>query len=341
MTDHYSPRFQNKEKEPFPRRILRRVMILFERPRVDLTRAQRFLVDGVHLAQRTPRRMAYNRCLFHASALAYQTLLAVVPVLALSLAVLSNGAFEGPRTAFLDKVVDALYPLQSQTWAMDAPSDRAALEKLNRQGKNLVRSSIDRFAHGAARVGTAGFLGLLMVVVFLFRNIETSFNLLWGVEKGRRWGAQTVRAVLFLVGVPLLVWTALLLKTLLTYLPVLKPGSGAFASFLWGTLYPYLAVVAALTVLYRWVPRAEVNPRSARQAACVAALVLEAFRHLFTFYAVRILNVSRVYGALAVVPLVMVWLYLSWAVVLFGAEVAHVLQHLDQESPQPPGNNGT
>ncbi len=335
MNRPVSPRFANNRRGPLVHRAWRSIRSLFERPREELNHAQRLVVDSARFVARTPRRIVYDRCLFHASALAYQTLLGLVPILALTLAILSNPGFEKGRTRFLDKVVDGLYPVEAQGWGLD-PSDRVALEKLNRQGKALVRETINDLTRTAGRVGLAGFLGLLAVVVMLYRNIESSFNLLWGVERSRGWLRQALRAALFLLALPLAVWASLILKRVLEFLPFLGHHSGPGASLFWRGVYPFLVVSFVLTLIYRTVPRAKVQFRAALGAGLLAGLALESSRHLFTYYAVKILKLSHTYGALAVMPMVLVWLYLSWAVVLFGAEAAHVLQHMDQPDGKPP-----
>ena len=329
-----SPRFADRQKQPFLRAAWKALRALFERPLDELNRAQRLLVNLVRFIRRTPHRILYDRCLFHAAALSYQSLLALVPILALALAILSNPAFEEGRTKFLDKVVDAIYPVDSQGWGLET-SDRAALARLNRQGKTLVRDSISKFTAGAGGIGVAGLAGLLVVLVLQYRNIEISFNLLWGLEKHRKIPAQALRALGYLLLVPTAVWSSLLLKGLLGHLPFLEPGSNAFARFIWGTAYPYAVVSLALAFLYQYIPHTKVFPRASLGAGFLTGLALELGRHVFTFYVVRILHLSKVYGALGVVPLVMIWLYLSWAIVLFGAEMAHVIQHLDKPEERP------
>ena len=325
-------RLHRPKPSSFPRlrALLLTAFSLFEQPREELNRVQRLLVRFILFVYRTPRRMAYNRWLYHASALAYQTLLGLVPALAVTMAVLSHSAFENSRTQFMDKTVNAIYPLQSSSSLLNDSADRVTLEKLNRQGKELVRNSIGQFAQNAGKVGAIGFLGLLLVVMFLFRSIEKSFNSLWDIPHSRPWGKDATRTLLCLVAFPLAVWLSLLVKDVIGWFPGFTPGSGRFASFLWVTAYPYLCVVTGLMVMYRVVPNTHVRPRPAWGAALLAAFALEICRHVFTFYAVKVLTVSRVYGTLAVVPLVMVWLYFSWAVVLFGAQAAHVLQTIDE-----------
>ena len=310
-------------------RILRWVFYIFDQPREELSHTQRLLVDFSRFVYRTPRRIVSDRCLTLASALAYQTLLGIVPALAITMAVLSYSAFDASRTQLMDKMVNALYPLEAGTWSPDGAADRATLEKLNHQGKTLVRDSIAQFAQNAGKVGAAGFLALMLAVIFLFRSIEQSFNLLWEVPKARPWGRHSVRSFTFLVSIPAMIWLSLLVKKVLALLPGLTPGSGSLASFVWQTAYPYLCVAAALMAIYRLVPNKKVHSRPAWAAGFLAALVLEICRHLFTYYSVKFMSASHVYGALAVVPLMMVWLYFSWAIILFGAEAAHVLQHID------------
>jgi membrane protein len=333
-TPSYSP-FRRRKNSRLTR-LWKTLVFLFEQPREELSHVQRLLVDFLRFLYRTPRRMAYNRWLFHAAALAYQTLLGLVPAIAITMAVLSHSAFDASRTQFMDRLVDVIYPLQSSSALLEEASDRATLRRLNLQGKQLVRDSIQKFAHNAGKVGGFGFVGLLLVIVLLFRSVETSFNVLWEVRRNRPWAKHVPRTLLCLLLAPVAVYLSFLGKDLFDWIPILQPGSGRLASFVWTTAYPYLCFLIGLMVMYRFIPNTKVRPRPAWGAAILAAFALEAFRHLFSFYAVKVLTVSKVYGALAVVPLVMVWLYFSWAVVLFGAEAAHVLQTIDvPEEPRP------
>ncbi len=96
--------------------------------------------------------------------------------------------------------------------------------------------------------------------------------------------------------------------------------------WIFSVMIPFLILWAGFALVYRWIPNAPVKPVAAFSGGLVAAFLLEAGRHGLTWYAMNAIGSSRIYGALWVFPVILLWFYLSWLIVLFGAEVAHVVQ---------------
>lgn len=260
----------------------------------------------------------------YASSLAFKTILALVPALAIIMAVLSNDAFAQKREQLLDQIVDAIYPLQTQsTNSFLDPSEPQNLQQLNQLGKQQIRISMRKFTFFSQKVGFIGFLGFLLIVFLLLRDVEHSFNYLWEVEKPRRLLAQMVRHATFFIGFPLL---SVFLLTLKEWAGSLNLFHSSFLHWMFTTGLPFAALWGACTWMYVWIPNAKVEPRSAALTGLVAAFLLQTARWGMNWYSLKVFERSHVYGALWMIPVILVWFYLSWTILLFGAEVTFFVQ---------------
>ena len=192
---------------------------------------------------------------------------------------------------------------------------------------------------------TAGLTGISIVLVFvtavmMIANVEREINLIWGIRRARPLAQRLVVYALGATVGPVLigasVWaTTWLVTASLAAVPldatvadlVLKPASLAFSTL-------------ALALMYRTVPAAPVPWRNAFAGALVAALAFEAAKFGFAFYLTQVQTYRVVYGALAAVPLFLVWIYVCWLIVLIGAAVTATLtlspasaQRHDGEAP--------
>lgn len=260
----------------------------------------------------------------YASSLAFKTILALVPALAILMAVLSSDAFAQKRDQLLDQIVDAIYPVQTQsTNSILDPSEPKNLQQLNQLGKQQIRLSMRKFAFFSQKVGFIGFLGFLLIVFLLMRDVEHSFNYLWGVEKPRRLLAQMVRHATFFIGLPVLGVFFLTLKGWAGSLSFLHP---SFHHWLFATALPFAVLWAACAWMYVWIPNAKVDTKSAALTGMVAAFLLQTARWGMNWYTLKVFSQSHVYGALWVIPVILIWFYLSWTILLFGAEVTFFVQ---------------
>lgn len=274
-------------------------------------------------AKRTPSHQKGHKRLF-ASSLAFKTIMALVPALAIVMAVLANDAFSQKRDQLLDQLVDAIYPVQTQsTTSIFDPTEPNNLKELNKVGKQEIRISMKKFAAYSSKAGLLGFLGFLVVVFLLMRDIENSFNFLWGVQASRPVLAQMVRHTIFFIGLPVIAILLLTLKGWFSQLDFLRP---LVHSWVFMTFVPFLAVGAACAWMYLLVPNAKVERHSAILSGLFVSFLLEVARLLMNWYTLKVLQRSHVYGALWLFPLILLWFYVSWSVILFGAEVSYFVQ---------------
>ena len=261
----------------------------------------------------------------YASSLAFKTSLALVPALAILMAVLSSDLFSQQREQLLDQIVDAIYPVQTQaTNSFLDPSESQNLHQLNQLGKQQIRLSMRKFALFSQKVGLIGFLGFLLIVFLLLRDVEHSFNYLWEVEKPRKLLSQMVRHLTFFIGLPLM---GVFLLTLRGWAGSLSFFQSSVHHWLFTAALPFAALWAACAWMYVWIPNAKVDVKSATLTGLIAALLLQTGRWGMNWYTLKVFTGSHIYGALWTIPVILVWFYISWIILLFGAEVTFFVQH--------------
>ena len=262
----------------------------------DPTRAVPWLI---RVGRQTWRRWFSDGCSREAASLAYKTALGIVPFSAVAFTLLRTTGMLDERSAFVEFFASSLFP------AADA---REAV------GETVLRFA-DNMAAGA--MGPLG-LGVLITVVFLlFYDIEAFWNRVWSAPRGR----------------PLLS-KFFVFYTLATLVPFLLAVSlyqtarywrGGFTSF----FAPFVSTFIALLLANRMMPVVRVRWLPAALGAAVSAILLEVAKRGFAKYVGMVLvKYKSIYGAMALLPLVLAWIYLCWLLVLLGAEVAHAAQRL-------------
>jgi membrane protein len=237
-----------------------------------------------------------------AMALTYLSLFALVPALVVAFSVVQ--AFTG-----VERMADQVHEFLLDNLAVGA---RASLEPY-----------LERFV-GNAHAASAGLVGgalLVWSMVSLFSNVDGAINDIWGVKRRRRLRDQ---AVTYWVG--------------LTVGPLLLAGSiylgHTTRSWLAGSGLGFLAVgggalltCAFFATLYLLVPNTKVNLGAALGAGLVAGLAWEVAKWGYAVAVTRFFRYQAIYGAVAVIPTFLLWLYVSWSILLFGARVAFVVQN--------------
>jgi membrane protein len=190
-----------------------------------------------------------------------------------------------------------------------------------------TRSALDhvaQFVALASHITVAGLAGLAVTAVFLMLTIDTAFNDIWQVKRRRSLLRRIVVHAMALSTGPLLVGASLWLTTWVLTAPL----RGVIDSQLRTALLKATAVgfvVIAFTLLYRFVPACEVRWRHALAGGVLAGAGFEAMKSGFAWFVTHFGNYKAVYGAFAALPLFLLWVWLSWLVVLTGAVIAATL----------------
>lgn len=258
-------------------------------------------------------RWVEDRCPQIAGSLAFTTLLAMVPVFAIAVAVLS-------WSPIFDRVM-----AQIKIFLL--------LNLLPEIAGRIITVYMVEFQENAARLTWVGLAALFVTSVALMLTFDRSLNHIWRSHRKRPVWALVAGYFALLVLGPLLIGVSV---TVTTYLMTLSAGLVATTSA-WQPLA--LHVVPTFTTgllffcVYRIVPHERVPNRHALAGALVAALLFEAAKELFAFYVEHAPAYSVVYGTFAAVPFFLLWVYLSWLVVLFGAELTACLSQWKDGHP--------
>lgn len=188
-----------------------------------------------------------------------------------------------------------------------------------------ISAYLSEFSAQARSLSGLGGVFLLITAYLLLVNIEANFNQLWGCPARSRGVATLIHYWAILTLGPLLLGIALALRAYLVSLQLFSVGGalGELSALLVGQL-PRLLGWAALTLIYALVPNQPVSWRHAAVGGVVTVLALELAKQLFTELMGQTIY-AAVYGAFAAVPLFLIWIYLVWVIVLFGAELVWAL----------------
>ncbi len=306
---------------------------------------------SLHFMMLVWRHFVRNRCLIRASALAYTTLLALIPLLALVISVSSSLLKNQDEDKFYQAIASIMPPAAVGT---NAPTAEAATNDVAVTGEidatNMVASAANNgpeayttmnpqkelahWLHQFVQNSQGGKLGLFGMIVFVFiaimmlSRIEETFNDIWGVSRGRNW---LTRVVLYWAAItlgPVLILTALSLsgsahfqgvKDYFHQVPVLGK--------LILDLLPLVLLWFTFTFIYQIVPNTRVRFSAALAGGVVAGTAWH-LNNVFGFlYVSRAIGYSNLYGGLYLIPVFMLGLYFSWAILLFGAQLAYAFQN--------------
>ena len=243
-----------------------------------------------------------------ASSLTFTTVIALVPVLAVALALF---------TAFpiFAKFQDAL-----QRWLIES----LIPDNIARQ----VMGYLTQFALKASKLGALGFAALLATVFTLVFTIDRTLNQIWRVRRPRPW-AQ--RLLIYWASITLL---PIVLGASLTITSYVVTASRGVVSGLPGGLrftldaLELVLIAAATAATYHFVPNTRVRWRHAWVGGAIVALGIELAKKGLTMYLALVPTYSAVYGAFATVPILLIWIYLAWVIVLLGAVITASLPGL-------------
>jgi len=247
------------------------------------------------------QRFVDDRCFETAGALSYTTLFALVP---LTVAVFS--------------ILTALPVFHEWT---DVLTDFVFRNFVPAAG-DAVRKYVLEFAGNASKLTGIGIFVLLLSALMMMSSIEVRFNRIWRVQTRRSTVSRFMMYWAALTMGPILIVAGLTLTSYLAALPLVgKVGQGVeLKRYLLGML-PFLVSVLGLFAMYTLVPNRRVSKRAAAVGALLAAILFEIAKWGFAEYVRSVPSYREIYGALAVVPIFLVWIYLSWAIVLLGASI--------------------
>jgi membrane protein len=271
---------------------------------------RRWFVFSLRMLVVLARQLIKGQLNLRAMSLVYTTLLSVVPLLAVSFSVLKGF---GVHNQLEPVLLNFLAPLGPK--GVD------------------VANNIIGFVENV-RVGVLGSLGLvflLYTVVSLTQKVEVSFNFVWRVERLRSLAQRFSSYLTVILIGPVLVFTALgvtatVMNTgLVQYLISVEPLGELIV--LASKLVPYLLVIAAFTFIYVFIPNTRVKLLPALVGGTVAGVLWQTSGWAFAAFVASSSNYAAIYSGFAILILLLIWLYLSWLILLLGAQVAFYVQY--------------
>lgn len=266
-------------------------------------------------------RFREDGCARSSAALTYMSLFALVPLITVMFVILSSiPALQGTDERLQQLFFDFLFPQGAE--------DQDAIST----AKEQVSTALTSFTAQAKRLGGAGVAVLIVTAVLMLRNVEATFNKIWRTRTNRSaissfllyWAVLSLGPVL----IGLAFGSSTYLRIVDQFFEDLNVG-GLWRGLL--ELAPFFLTAIAFSLLYAAVPNCRVNMRHALIAGFVIAVVFNLARILF---GVAIANTSytAIYGAFAAFPLLLLWIYLSWNIVLSGAVISHALSAYRHEA---------
>ncbi|HZV81688.1 MAG TPA: YhjD/YihY/BrkB family envelope integrity protein [Geobacteraceae bacterium] len=269
---------------------------------------RRFALKSLQFLVLILKNFWLHNCLLRCSALAFTTILSLVPLLALAFAILKG------------------FGVQNQV-------EPLVLEQLS-GGSQEVAEGIIRYINNTnmRTLGVFGLLTLLITAITLLDNVEDAFNSIWGVKATRSFRRKFSDYLSVLISGPILIFTAVSVTTFLESQTAFKwlvktSYLGDILLFLL-QLLPYLVIWIALTLLYLFIPNTAVRFRSALVGAIIAGTFWQLAQWWYIHFQVGVSKYNAIYGTLAVLPIFMVWIYVSWLIVLLGVEIVYAHQNM-------------
>lgn len=271
---------------------------------------QRGLIRAARMLISIGRDLFDGQLTLRAMSMVYTTLLSIVPLLAFSFSVLKGFGIHNLLEPWLMRFFQPLGP----------------------KGEELAQSLIGFVDNVKAGVlGSLGLLLLLWTIFSLIQKVEAGFNYVWRVRTSRNIVSRMSGYISILLIGPVLMVSAISLtasvasNTIVQQIMEIEP----FGSLIvWaGKLIPYLMVVVAFTLCYLFIPNTRVKPSAALIGGLTAGILWETIGKLFASFVAASGKYTAIYSGFAVVLLFMFWLYISWLILLIGAQIAYYQQH--------------
>ena len=255
----------------------------------------------LHLLEHASKRLLADRCMQVAAALSFTTLLSLVPFLAISLSFVSAfSEFAEIRIAVESLLTQYLLPQAGE----------AAVEQFR------------SFVVQTQKLTGLGIFGVAVTALMLLATINHAFDVIWRVQRPRPLLTRFLAYWAILTLGPLLIGGAFSATGILLAAGARVGGSLFTVPAAWMTpLMPLLLQAIAFTLLYLIVPNRRVKFTDALIGGVVAAVIFEIVKHSFALYLYFFPTYEAIYGAVAAIPIFLLWIYCCWATVLLGAEI--------------------
>ncbi len=293
---------------------------LLSTPTAQLGRAGRFAVFQVKLWYHCARLLRKNRAGQQAAALAYHTIFGIIPLAVVTLLIFHAM----PAYSHLGDKVQTFVEQQLHLSALQFPDPQDPSKKImfTEHLNKIVGDIFEGFSQGTIALISAVII--IWAALALLSTIERAFNNIWHVSRPRSflhriinyWALLTLGPFLLGFGIYITARSALLGKL----------GTTLFSNF--APVISFFIATVAFFLLYYILPNTKVQARVALWGAAFAAFVWSVVKYLFALYIIKFLPYGKVYGVLGLIPLSVLWIFITWLIVLFGLQLTFTMQHL-------------
>ncbi len=286
----------------------------------SLPKKKSFLVRQLRVILLAIRGFTKDRCNLRASALTFYFLLSIVPAVAM--------AFGIAKGFGLEKLLQ-----------------KSLMEKF--QGQEEVVTNVIAFAHRMLEktkgglIAGIGLLTLFWLVIKLLSNIEVSFNEIWGVRRARPLlrkfsdylSVMLIYPILFISASSTTVFVSSQVTRFTKKIALL----GKFSSLILFSLkaLPLIVLWCLFTFINMFMPNTKVSWKSGLAGGIIAGTVFQLVQWAYIRFQIGVAKYGAIYGSFAALPLFLVWLQMSWLIVLFGAEISFAVQNVDAYEFEP------
>jgi len=253
------------------------------------------------------KRFDEDGCFYRAAALAYTTLLSLVPLLAVSFASLTVfPLFQSLGNQVQNFVFKNFIPAAAET----------------------VQGYLQQFLSQVSHLSVIGLFALIFTAITVLYTIEQTFNTIWRVHKPRRRMLALLLYWAVLTLAPLVIGLGFAASNHFLTLPWVAQFTQTFSlsGFIFA-IVPFFLTATAFSALYIVIPNCPVRIRDGLIGGMVAAIFFETAKFGFSLYIKMFPTYELIYGALAAIPVFLVWIYLCWLIILLGAEISHAISN--------------
>jgi membrane protein len=252
-------------------------------------------------------RINHDRLTTSSAELAYTTILALVPLITVIFSLLSAfPMFDEVSQSLKHLIYTNLVPTASDT----------------------IQNYLEQFIANTKKMTFVGIIGLIVTSLLLVNSINNALNRIWRTKHKRSFMYNLTMYWTILTLGPILVGSSIAVSSYIFSLKWLS--SAASGDLLLSTL-PFIISIVGFWLLYSIIPTESVPLKEAAIGALVAAILFEIGKRAFALYVTSFPTYQLIYGVVSSIPIMLVWIYCSWCIVLFGAEFAATLTDYNKQ----------
>lgn len=258
------------------------------------------------------RHFLSDGCSQRAASLTYTTLLSLVPIITVILVVFS----------MVPALADVREQVQNAIYSNLLPASNAAISE-----------HINDFTEKSSNLGLIGVLGLFVTTIMTLMTIEEAFNTIWRVSERSGGLSSVLRYWTMITLAPIVLGVAFGASSAIRGISFMNQQIAGYGIdwAIWAQIVSFLFTVAGFIGMYWFVPKVNVPIKYAAIAGVIVAVLFETLKQLFGTVMSNFTSYEAIYGAFAALPVFLLWIYLSWNVILLGVEISYTLTIFDSK----------